>query len=78
MSEQKDKLAFSKENYWIMLGGIALLIVGFAVMSQDTETFGFGFLGLTLGPILVFLGFLVQFAAILYKPRKELKDKKSS
>jgi hypothetical protein len=53
-----------------MLGGLAVLMVGFVIMSMDNEPFGFGFLGLTLGPIVVFLGFLLEFVAILYKPKK--------
>lgn len=68
--ENKNRLAFGKTNYMIMLGGIALLVIGFTVMSLDQETYGFGFLGLTLGPIIVMLGFITQFFAILYKPRK--------
>lgn len=72
MSDNKNKLAFGRENYLIMLAGIALLILGFIIMSIDRTTFGFGFLGLTLGPVIVFLGFMVEFVAILYKS----KDKK--
>ncbi len=69
MSE-KQKLAFQRINYIIMLVGIGVLIVGFTIMSLDTEMHGFGFLGLTLGPITVMIGFLIQFVAILYKPKK--------
>ncbi len=68
--DNKQKLAFSKVNYVIMLAGIAVLIIGFIIMSLDKETHGFGFLGLTLGPILVVIGFIIQFFAILYKPKK--------
>ncbi len=68
--ENKEKLAFGRTNYMIMLGGIALLIIGFTIMSLDDEAYGFGFLGLTLGPIVVMLGFLTQFFAILYNPKK--------
>jgi Protein of unknown function (DUF3098) len=70
MSENKEKLAFKKENYRLMLIGIAVLFLGFFVMASDSTTFGFGFLGLTLGPILVLLGFMIQFGAILFKPKK--------
>jgi hypothetical protein len=70
MSENKDKLAFTKQNYYLMLGGLAVLMLGFIIMSMDNEPFGFGFLGLTLGPVVVFLGFLLEFVAILYKPKK--------
>ena len=64
-----SKFAFHRINYLIMLIGIAILVAGFIVMSMDKETFGFGFLGLTLGPIMVFLGFMTQFVAILYKQK---------
>ena len=62
-------MPFTRENYMIMLAGIALLIIGYIVMSIDDEEFGFGFLGLTLGPIIVFVSFLVPFFAIFYKKK---------
>jgi hypothetical protein len=65
-----SKFAFSKINYMIMIGGIVVLALGFFIMSIDKETFGFGFFGLTLGPIVVMLGFLIQFVAIFYKSKK--------
>ena len=68
--ENKEKFAFQKINYLLMLGGILLLIIGFVVMSMDQETYGFGFKGLTLGPIIVMLGFITEFFAIMYKPKK--------
>ena len=68
--ENKEKFAFQKINYLLMLGGIVLLIIGFVVMSMDEETYGFGFKGLTLGPIIVMLGFITEFFAIMYKPKK--------
>ena len=64
-------MAFGRTNYLIMGAGIITLIIGFIIMTMDKETHGFGFLGLTLGPVIVMIGFLVQIAAILYKPRKE-------
>ena len=69
MSDQR--FAFSRKNYIIMIIGIAVLGVGLLIMSGDSEPYGFGFLGLTLGPIIVMLGFLIQFVAIFYKPKKE-------
>lgn len=61
---------FDKANYLIMILGLGLLAIGFIVMASDKERYGFGFLGITLGPILLLLGFLVQFLAIFYKPKK--------
>ena len=66
--ENKNRLAFGKQNYMLMLAGIVLLIIGFIVMSADNEPFGFGALGLTAGPLIVLAGFVVQFFAILRKP----------
>jgi len=68
MSEKK-KLAFGKSNYILMLAGIITLIIGFTIMTLDSEQYGFGFLGLTLGPIIVFIGFIIEFFAILKKPK---------
>ena len=66
----QTKFAFKKINYLIMILGIAVILFGFVIMSLDQETYGFGLLGLTLGPIIVFLGFMIQFVAILYKSKK--------
>ncbi len=68
MSEKK-KLPFTKTNYIIMVVGILVLILGFFFMTLDTEPYGFGFMGLTLGPVVVMLGFLIEFVAIFYKPK---------
>jgi uncharacterized membrane protein len=70
MSEE-SKFAFKKINYIIMLAGVLTLILGFIIMTLDNEDFGFGFLGLTLGPIIVMLGFLIQFVAIFYKKKSD-------
>lgn len=69
MSE-KNKLAFGKTNYILMVAGIVVLTIGFIVMSNDKEQYGFGTLGLTVGPIIVMLGFIIEFFAILHKPKK--------
>jgi hypothetical protein len=68
--DNKHKLAFGRQNYILMLAGIAVLILGFIIMSMDNDTFGFGVLGLTIGPIIVMLGFIIEFFAILHKPKR--------
>jgi hypothetical protein len=65
----ENKLPFGKKNYQWMIIGIVTIIVGFIIMSLDTEPYGFGFLGLTLGPIVVMAGFVMEIVAILHKPR---------
>ncbi len=73
--KKKDKiLSFDRKNYQIMLVGIATIITGFIIMALDQEEFGFGFLGLTLGPIIVITGFVIEFFALLHSPKRN-KDK---
>ncbi len=69
MSNKNDKtsLPFKKQNYIFMIIGICVIALGFIIMTLDKEEFGFGFLGITLGPIIVFVGFLIEFYAILRK-----------
>ncbi|GAB4337638.1 MAG: hypothetical protein OHK0038_16120 [Flammeovirgaceae bacterium] len=67
----ESKLPFGKKNYRLMLIGLAVLLTGFVLMSVDKETFGFGFLGLTLGPLVVMAGFAMQFFAILQNDEKK-------
>ena len=66
-----SKLPFNKTNYTIMLIGVALIFIGFVIMGLDNEPYGFGFLGLTLGPIIVVSGFVIEFVAIIYRPKSE-------
>ena len=47
------------------------MAIGFLIMSNDSEPYGFGFLGLTLGPIVLLSGFLIEFVAIFYKQKKQ-------
>jgi uncharacterized RDD family membrane protein YckC len=68
MADPKEELPFGKKNYILMLVGIAVLVIGFTLMSLDSEDYGFGFLGLTLGPITLMAGFIIEFFAILSKP----------
>ena len=50
--------------------GILTLVVGFIIMSLESNQHGFGFLGLTLGPIVVMAGFVIEIFAILHKPTR--------
>lgn len=68
---EKNKLTFEKMNYILMAAGILVIVVGLIIMSMDKETFGFGDLGLTVGPVIVLLGFVIEVFAIFYKSKKE-------
>jgi len=54
-----------------MILGVVLLVIGFAVMAMDKDPYGFGFLGITLSPIIVLSGFVVEIFAILHTPKEE-------
>ena len=64
-------MPFRRKNYILMLVGMGCLVAGFLIMSLDTEEFGFGFLGLTLGPLVVMAGFIIEIFAILHNPKED-------
>ena len=70
---------FSKENYkWMAIGGI-IMILGMILMSggknQDTNTFDpkvvYSFTRVTVAPILIVAGLLVELYAILLRPKQK-------
>ncbi len=71
MSEKKKNFAFGKDNYRWMLIGLGVLLIGYIVMSLDSTQHGQGFLGLTLGPIILVTGFIIEFYAIFKKSKAD-------
>jgi len=67
---QKDSFPFNRKNYQLMLIGMAIIVAGFAIIGLDGEQHGFGFMGITLGPIVTLAGFLFQFYAIFHRPQQ--------
>lgn len=68
--------AFGKENYILMVVGVALIILGFILMtgggSKDPNVFNeemFNFRRLTLSPILILVGFGIEIVAIMKRPK---------
>jgi hypothetical protein len=68
--------ALGKENYILMLVGVALIILGFVLMtggsSKDPNVFNedmFDFRRLTLAPILILTGFGIEIVAIMKRPK---------
>jgi uncharacterized membrane protein len=72
--DKKRKLAFTKTNYTLMVIGLFTIVLGFFIMAMDPEPHGFGFMGLTLGPVIVVAGFVIEFFAILKKNGKQEKQ----
>ena len=68
--------AFTKQNYILLLVGIALICVGLLLMigggSDDPTVFSdkiFNTQRLTIAPILIAVGFIIEIFAIMYKPK---------
>jgi len=55
----QSNMPLGSKEIKILLLGIGIMLIGFFVMTLDKEEFGFGFLGLTLGPILVLVGIII-------------------
>lgn len=70
------EFAFGKENYRLMLIGLAFILVGFLLMigggSDDPAKFSpeiFNFQRLTLAPILILAGYIIEIFAIMKRPK---------
>ena len=80
--ENKEKevvklFPLGKENYKLMLIGLAIILLGFILMigggSDDPTVFNeeiFSFRRITLAPMLVLFGFIFQIYAIMKKPKE--------
>jgi hypothetical protein len=70
------EFAFGKENYRLMLIGLAFIVVGFLLMigggSADPTKFNpeiFSFRRITLAPILILAGYVIEIFAIMKRPK---------
>jgi hypothetical protein len=70
------EFAFGKENYRLMLIGLAFIVAGFLLMvgggSADPNTFNpeiFSFRRITLAPILILAGYVIEIFAIMKRPK---------
>lgn len=75
--EQKHEFLFEKVNYKILLIGIAVIALGFILMSgggsNDPNVFSeeiFSFRRIRLAPTTVLIGFGITIYAILKNPKK--------
>ena len=76
-TEDQKVMPFGKQNYIIVLIGIALIALGFILMigggSTDPDVFNekmFNFQRITLAPILVLAGFVVEIVAIFWRKKQ--------
>lgn len=73
-TEDKENFLFSRQNYKLLLIGLAFIFIGFLLMigggSDDPNVFSdtiFNFRRLSLSPILILIGFTIEIFAIMKK-----------
>ena len=77
----EKEFIFQKKNYTVMFIGLALIVLGFILMSgggsDDPEVFNpeiFSFRRIRLAPTMVLIGFAIEVYAILLDPNKTRKS----
>jgi hypothetical protein len=69
-------ILYDKTNYILMVVGVLFIVVGFVLMAGgahpdpkvfDTEAV-YSFQRITLAPILIIIGFIIELVAVLKKP----------
>ena len=70
--------AFSKKNYILLFVGLAFMVSGLVLMigggSEDPTKFSdeiFNFQRLTLAPILLAIGFIIEIFAVMHKKKED-------
>lgn len=78
-SNHIKQVLFAKENYILMIAGLVVLAIGFFLMaggkSEDPKVFDpnevYSTTRITVAPILIILGFVIEIVAIMKKPKSE-------
>ncbi|MDF2450455.1 MAG: hypothetical protein K0R26_2959 [Bacteroidota bacterium] len=75
------KSTFGKQNYQILIAGIALIILGYLLMigggSDDPNVFNpaiFDTQRITIAPMVCLLGFITVIVAIMWRPKTQKTD----
>jgi len=71
------KFVFKQKNYLLLILGVLFISTGLILMigggSENPNEFSyeiFNFRRLTLAPILIVIGFVIEIFAIMYQPKK--------
>jgi hypothetical protein len=59
--------AFGKMNYTLMLVGVAIIAIGFYLMSGTEDIFNST--KLTVAPVVIIIGFIVELFAVMLKSK---------
>lgn len=81
MSNSPTGFGIAKENYKILLGGVALIALGYILMigggSEDPNVFNpeiFGAQRIVVAPIVCLAGFVTILVAIMRKPKNKAEN----
>lgn len=77
-SANQANTLFGKQNYLLMLAGLIVLALGFFLMaggkSSDPNVFNekevYSARRITVAPILIMAGFIIEIVAIMWKPKR--------
>ncbi len=77
LKEELITFAFTKQNYRLLIIGIVVITLGFLLMigggSDDPTVFSdkiFNFRRMTLAPILILAGYIIEIFAIMKRPKE--------
>lgn len=79
IEKSPKQILFTKENYILMIAGLITLALGFFLMaggkSQDPKVFNpnevYSTTRITVAPIFIIIGFVIEIVAIMKKPKSE-------
>ncbi len=70
----RSGFAFGKKNYILMIAGVVCVALGLIFMTMDKEQYGFGTMGITIGPVVIMVGFVIEFFAIFIKDKENQEE----
>ncbi len=70
-SNYKSGFVFGRLNYMLMIAGLVVLIIGFALMYGGKEDI-YSFRRITLAPIVVVAGFIIEVFAALVNSKENM------
>jgi len=54
-------------NLKLLIVSVLVIILGYSIIALDRKPCGFGIFGLTIGPLVLLMGFIIVFFAIFWK-----------
>lgn len=79
LNENDKQFALGKENFILLAIGFVIIVIGYLLMvgggSDDPNVFNekelYSFRRITLAPIVIMIGFIMEGYAIMKKPKKQ-------